>query len=326
MKAHITKIDLNRAEGPHYDTGRKSAATFDAAQHIIDTWARTAPESGGYDKVDFKLFFSDGENYDGRLDIKHLRVADDNDLAKHVKNHLEIYSGQWQPPYMDDERYARFMANLDPKDRAECARFLAKHQIGDGEKVQKPHHGSPSVCVAMYCGKKARKGKSMCTEHLKTHPLRPRPDLQPGKPGSRRTRKNPTKKGRKPGKYPGFVIQTIEVPKKYSKTEAKKVAKRHGATRFGIDEKPNYYRFRQVDPAKMTKKYISLKLPHGTIIVKALPKSTAKRAGIKNTPKKLTIAERKRLSKLMVNDKAFNDFDKSFQAAKKRPGAKVGKF
>lgn len=148
MKYKATKIELHRAEGPHHDIGRKAASTFAEAQKIISKWAYTASKTGGYDKVDFKVTFADGEKYDGRLDIKHPDVADDNDLARHIHEHLMIYSGQLQPPHMSDERYARFLANLDPKDREECATFLKTHRIGDGTRKNPLMKGSSRAVIS----------------------------------------------------------------------------------------------------------------------------------------------------------------------------------
>ncbi len=109
--------------------------------------------------------------------------------------------------------------------------------------------------------------------------------------GSRRARSNP----RKRSKFPLFVVQTIEVRKTHSAAEARKIAERHGGRKGGkIDSSKNYWRFRQVDPSKMTKRYVSLPLQHA-IIVKALPKDVARKAKVSNSSKPLTAAELKRL-------------------------------
>jgi hypothetical protein len=93
---------------------------------------------------------------------------------------------------------------------------------------------------------------------------------------------------------PLFEIQTILVPMKYSSAEAREIAARHGAKSMMPKAEGSFWHFRQRDPAQMTRKYVSLKLPHATL-VKALPKSVAKRARIVDTAKPLTAAERKRL-------------------------------
>jgi hypothetical protein len=108
---------------------------------------------------------------------------------------------------------------------------------------------------------------------------------------AKKARKNP----RRRSKFPLFIVQTIEVPKKYPLIEARAIAERHGGRLGGkVDSSANFWRFRQHDPKLMSKRYVSLKLQHA-IIVKALPKATARKAKVSDSTKPLTAAELKRL-------------------------------
>lgn len=137
-------------------------------------------------------------------------------------------------------------------------------------------------------------------------------DLRSAYGGSRDygLRENPRKRSR----FPLFVVQTIEVPNRFSLTEARKIAERHGARKGGkVDETKNYYRFRQHDPKLMSKRYVSLKLQHA-IVVKALPRAIADAANVSDSTKPLTQAELERLW-------AMQDMRKGVSAAAYRRAA-----
>ena len=94
-------------------------------------------------------------------------------------------------------------------------------------------------------------------------------------PKPRRLRSNPRKKSR----YPGYVVQSILVPiSRGSQREALVVARRHGFKSGKSTREKNYYHFRVASPAAMVSgKYVTLRLPSGTLIRKALPKAASVR-------------------------------------------------
>lgn len=90
-KIPVTKIELYRAEGPTKECGPAGPFnTWEEADRRLAIWATTAPENGGYDKVDFTITFADGETYKGRYDLQ--RHGEDGErgfsIAKHVKSHV----------------------------------------------------------------------------------------------------------------------------------------------------------------------------------------------------------------------------------------------
>ena len=116
-KHRVGKIQLDRAEGPTRDIGKRTARTFAEAQRILNAWSLTAPKAGkGYDKTDFVVVYDDGNLYDGRIDIQHPSVPDaDNDLAAHMLYALRRH----------------------PNQKAAKA-FLRDYQIGDAESRKNP--------------------------------------------------------------------------------------------------------------------------------------------------------------------------------------------
>lgn len=67
----VTSVELNRAEGPTELCGKSRYATIAEANAALQMWAADMPiDQLGYDKVDFKVHFSDGGFYSGRFDMK----------------------------------------------------------------------------------------------------------------------------------------------------------------------------------------------------------------------------------------------------------------
>ncbi len=110
------KITVTRAEGPTHLCGIvRTVCTFPEADTILFWNSRTAPESGGYDKHDFKIEFEDGAIYEGRYDLKHTS-KDSCSLNTHIRGHLEYLRDN--PQYVGTG-LAR-----------EAERFLSTHYVG----------------------------------------------------------------------------------------------------------------------------------------------------------------------------------------------------
>ena len=58
------------------------------AQRFINSKALHFPKDGSYCKVDFKITFSDGQKYFGRLNA----TQDDHNLARHLNARLRYFS------------------------------------------------------------------------------------------------------------------------------------------------------------------------------------------------------------------------------------------
>ena len=135
------KIILTRAEG---EIGVDSfdpteAASFREADSILRKWALTAPKKLGYNKVDFKVIFDDGEIYEGRYDLKYKDKAEAS-LENHMKDFLRFLAGL-SPAWMSEKQYAQFLEEdekREPGRRQACLDFLGRYDLGDKESGEKP--------------------------------------------------------------------------------------------------------------------------------------------------------------------------------------------
>lgn len=127
-KIQMDHIVIVRGEGPSELCGKKRfAATWEEASAILADIAVTAPKGGGYDKVDFMVYWADGERYEGRADIEHKHVTGYS-LQKHMQDFLTFMAGVRKPAHMAQAQYDRYLATLG-KDKAESAAYLAKYDI-----------------------------------------------------------------------------------------------------------------------------------------------------------------------------------------------------
>ena len=110
-KIKVVSIVLIRAEGPIDECGKVTVRTYAEADSCLRRWSRTAPEGGGYDKVDFVVTYADGDVYQGRYDL----IRDDdrygNLISGHMADLLAFYSGTRYPSHMTRERYQEFLSS-----------------------------------------------------------------------------------------------------------------------------------------------------------------------------------------------------------------------
>ncbi len=121
-KAKVVKVELCRGEGPSADCNKwHTLNSWDAADDLLRKWSETAPKCAGYDKCDFKLIFDDGDEYEGKYDLKHWSCEQDGSvgisLAKHVKEFLRFVSGV-RPAWMCDAHWkqTRLIYGSDEKE------------------------------------------------------------------------------------------------------------------------------------------------------------------------------------------------------------------
>ena len=127
----VQSIWLNRAEGPTAECGDVTVSSYDDADRVLQSWARTAPDTGGYDKCDFRITFADGETYEGRYDLKRHDTAHTGQLQRHVRQFCRFYAGLWRPVHITPEYYERDIIG-DTEQCASFKRFLDTYDLGDG--------------------------------------------------------------------------------------------------------------------------------------------------------------------------------------------------
>ena len=110
--------------------GKKYFDSFPAASAYLMTQEATFPSTGGYDKLNFKIVFVDGEDYSGRLDVKSASCPDnDLDLLDHVLTHCEWYAGRAKNPYCGPEKYAEMVKGFTEEKKKACADFIDKYLL-----------------------------------------------------------------------------------------------------------------------------------------------------------------------------------------------------
>lgn len=135
QKIKAVKIWLNRAEGPTSECGEitfENVNVWERADKMLATWCETSPKDGSYDKVDFTVIFEDGEDYRGRLDLKHWSIQSPS-VAKHMVSFLTFYAGRTPenelPKHLSPAKYAEIL-NRQP-DMVELSKqWLDSYEIG----------------------------------------------------------------------------------------------------------------------------------------------------------------------------------------------------
>lgn len=125
----VKSIEITRAEGPIDECGvTVVVSSFAEASRVLARIAETAPNTGGYDKTDFRVTWADGEIYDGRADIQRDHVVG-YDLADHIRSFLGYLAGTVRPAHVtSDDKWEAIKASN--KDSAPSAlEFLSKYDL-----------------------------------------------------------------------------------------------------------------------------------------------------------------------------------------------------
>lgn len=140
MKNQITRIKLNRGEGPTDQCGVVELSRMSQvylvgwANRVLNEWRKTAPANGAYDKVDFEIDFENDYNYRGRFDMKRDEEAD---LLKHVCEFIEFTTGDHKPEHLTDEQYNDFL-DRQPNIREESRDWLEQCDFETGRSSGRP--------------------------------------------------------------------------------------------------------------------------------------------------------------------------------------------
>jgi hypothetical protein len=127
----VTSVSVTRGEGFTSETGTFQAGSLAEADEIIRRMARTAPDDGTCHKGNFSVAYSNGETYEGRLELTRDMAYEDEILASQMRQRLAMVTGNWKPGHMDDERYAQYLREfVRPETRRAAEDFLARYQIG----------------------------------------------------------------------------------------------------------------------------------------------------------------------------------------------------
>ncbi len=128
-KIPVKSIKITRVEGRIIDTPETVyATTWANANTHLYRMAYHAPTLGYY-KCDFTVTYEDGEEYKGRYDLMHISKEWPN-LAKHVRDHIDHYTGRHCPSWLTAEQYATYLAQFG-KEPGNLQWFSDHYQVGD---------------------------------------------------------------------------------------------------------------------------------------------------------------------------------------------------
>ncbi len=114
MSITIATVTITRAEG-QIGLDDFNPHTFDSmieANSYLRDMALTAPNSGGSDKVDFKVTFEDEQSYTGTYDLKQEDMAT-GDLSAHMRAFVRFNTGRHCPEHLTPEQYQEFTQRFD---------------------------------------------------------------------------------------------------------------------------------------------------------------------------------------------------------------------
>jgi hypothetical protein len=130
---HMTSITFKYKEGrtiwdKHFPV---TVHSWDEAQKIMIPWIHDAPENGGYDKLDFRIEYEDGESYEGTIDLKREHLGVPNPVGNHVYSFAMFHAGRHLPDWMKEEAYQEILDLYGIETMEEYQEFLDNYDLGE---------------------------------------------------------------------------------------------------------------------------------------------------------------------------------------------------
>lgn len=132
-KIPANTIELTRLEGRIEECGKVySFNSFPEANKQLRHWSLSAPKTGGYDKCRFNVIFEDGQEYEGRYDLKHISCEQDEgptiNLRERIASHCRFMAGRERPSWMNDTQWEQSRASNKSFEN-DYKEFLGKYDI-----------------------------------------------------------------------------------------------------------------------------------------------------------------------------------------------------
>lgn len=137
IKIAAKLIIIDQVEGPTGSLRKTEHTTWADAEERLQRICWSAPKDGSYWKTDFRIEFVGGELYSGRYDAAHPESKSyEGALAKHIRDHLELYAGLRRPAHIPEADYDAMLARResDPaatEKRADYLAFLMQYALED---------------------------------------------------------------------------------------------------------------------------------------------------------------------------------------------------
>jgi hypothetical protein len=119
-KPNVTKVEILWSENNTLNNLRPDFPSLLVADIALAGIAIRKQLDSGYDKTGFRITFSDGETYEGRLDL----TRNEYSIREHVHSFLRFYAGIAYPTHLTKEQYDSFLARQTAEQKAECVAWL----------------------------------------------------------------------------------------------------------------------------------------------------------------------------------------------------------
>lgn len=133
-KIKVKEITIVRAEGPSRLCDIVQVAeSFAEANTILMSNSSSAPKGGAYDKHDFKVVWEDGQEYNGRYDLKHFSEEFPY-LDRHIVSFLSYLAGTpplWMERLGNEEALKRYKEDRgrNPEEVQNAKDFMEKYEL-----------------------------------------------------------------------------------------------------------------------------------------------------------------------------------------------------
>lgn len=110
-----------------------TVSTFAEAEQLIRQAAKDV--NGGYDKTKFIITWTDGDTYEGRIDIEKDYEEMKTPIKDHITDWLLFLTGDKKPAHMTDKAYSDTltMYNISDKEKQEYYDFMERYALIDIE-------------------------------------------------------------------------------------------------------------------------------------------------------------------------------------------------
>lgn len=124
-KISVSKVTILYSEGiPEFvEHFLGEYPSLEVANKALALMAHKAPDDGCYNKTKFRVEWTDGETYEGRIDLKRHDTQHTDIIGYHMRQIVDFEAGRWQPAHMSKEDYARIMAQKLTNNPQHCALY-----------------------------------------------------------------------------------------------------------------------------------------------------------------------------------------------------------
>jgi hypothetical protein len=130
-KIQVQSVELLYSEGlrDFTEAFMKTYESFDESSLALSELAHKAPSDGSYNKVDYKITFSDGVTYKGRICLKYHDVGYTNTVQRSMGSFVDFHAGRYCPDHMDSFSYRRFLDRFGTETQNEYAKFRDTYEF-----------------------------------------------------------------------------------------------------------------------------------------------------------------------------------------------------